>query len=179
MMAGCGFSVKIFEKYLNPINMILNDMDLSCVDQLKRNITDKRRIITSYDFFKFPFNKFPIPDLIFIDFNNFTLRKMDQWDEGLKNIKSPLLALTDSACYGFKFGNLKKYGFKSEMEYYYALSDEMNKRYGYGIEITFPFGPACIVLLVHGRTFKNIQCEYSEPIRIRIQTHNLEGFGLC
>lgn len=178
LMAGCGFSVRIFEKYLNPISMILNDMDPSCADQLKRNIIDKSKTITSYDFFEFPFPVSLSPDLTFIDFNNFTLRKMDQWDRGLKNIKSPLLTLTDSACYGFKFGNLKKYGFKSEMEYYSALSHEMSKRYGYGVEIVFPFGPACVVLLVRNKTFKRIQCESSEPIRIKIQTNFSEGFGL-
>lgn len=179
IMAGCGFSVKIFEKYLNPTNMVVNDMDQLCVDQLERNIKDKRKIITSYDFFKFPFNKFPIPDLTFIDFNNFTLRRIDQWDAALKKVESPLLVLADSACYGFKFGNLKKYNCESAIEYYEALSSEMNKRYGYGAEIIFPFGNACEVLLVRGRTFKNIKCENSEPIRIKIQTHDSEGFGLC
>lgn len=179
IMAGCGFSVKIFEKYLNPTNMILNDMDSSCVDQLKRNIIDKRKTITSYDFFKFPFNKFHTPDLTFIDFNNFTLRRIDQWDDGFKNIKSPILSLTDSACYGFKFGNLKKYGFESEMEYYHALSNEMQKRYSYGIKAIFPYGPACVILLIQGQKFKVIQREISEPIRIKIQTTLSEGFGLC
>lgn len=180
LMAGCGFGYKIFEKYLRPNYAVLNDMDSICVDILETNILKKNVDITPFNFLEFPFKSYPNPDFVFIDFNNFTLRRIDEWKEGLKKINSRLFAITDSACYGFKFGNLNKYGFTSEIDYYYAVDEIMRGNYGYAIESIFPFGPACLILMTNRNIKKihRIERETSQPIPIEITTYDSKGFGL-
>lgn len=69
-------------------------------------------------------------DLAMIDFDFFTLKKAEkEWSETLYNwgMASKYLIIVDGACFGFKFGNLKSYGCKTEENYYDLLNEYIKK----------------------------------------------------
>lgn len=182
LMAGCGFSGKILQKYLTPNNILFNDLDPRCIRVLQDNLTEYPNTrITAKDIFKFPFDKIKTPDLTFIDFNTFTLKRYQEWDLIFKKIKSETLVITDSACFGFKFGNLKAYDCGTPIDYYKKLDSYMWWKYNYSVQKIYPFGPACLVLMTNRIENGNMdQGEFDEcpskPIKIYIQ--NSKGFGL-
>lgn len=182
LMAGCGFSGKILQKYLTPDKILFNDLDPRCIKVLQNNLMNYSKTrITEKDIFKFPFENIPAPDLTFIDFNTFTLKRIQEWDDVLKKIKSQFLVITDSACFGFKFGNLKAYDCKIPADYYKKLDEWMWWKYGYYVREIYPFGPACLVLLSQDIKQANkgqgeIDEYPSTPIKIYIQ--DSKGFGL-
>ena len=65
-------------------------------------------------------------DLIFVDFNNFTLTQL-KWLQLLKSLitKTSMLIFSDSACFGFhRFPkNLKCYRVDNPQQYYFQLSE--------------------------------------------------------
>jgi hypothetical protein len=148
-MSGCGFSGRAIQKYLTN-NVVLNDMSVECFDVLNKNFT---KVLISNEELKksSSIKKF---DLSFLDFNNFTLKKIEKYDYLFTVInKSKYIILTDSACYGFKMGNLKRYGFKYEEEYYFKLSYYLKSKLSRVIQ----FGNAALVLLNHEKEFEKIE----------------------
>ena len=179
LMAGCGFSSRVFEKYLKPKTMLMNDIDPQCVDILLANFTARGQRILDANVFDFPFGNRSPAHFAFIDFNVFTIRRIDDWNGVFTRLKNQFVAITDSACYGFRFGNLDRYGARSDMDYYDALDKLMRDRYDYAVESIFPFGNACLVLMTSlTHQVHRIYTHPSEPVHIQIQTHNSEGFGL-
>ena len=138
--AGCGFSGRCIEKYITR-NFIANDMSEDCYRTLKNNFPNnqikKLEINQSSKLIK-------EVDLSFVDFNNFTLKKSDNV-LFLKKIieKSKYTIITDSACYGFRMGNLLKYGYENEKEYYLALAKKLDSHLSKVIQ----FGSAALLLL--------------------------------
>ncbi len=174
LMAGCGFSGKVLKKYLAPDKILFNDLDSRCVKVLQENFPKIK--VTEKDIFKFPFKRIETPDLTFIDFNTFTLKKAQEWDGVFKKIESRILVITDSACFGFKFGNLKAYDCETQIDYYRKLSKYMWDHYHFGIQDIFPFGPACLVLMYKAERSTEIKEHSSDSIKIFIQYS--KGFGL-
>lgn len=66
-------------------------------------------------------------NLISVDFNSFTLKRSDRWKGTLRRLSSlcHYLLIADSACYGFRMGNLQSYGVASPLAYYQLLEREM------------------------------------------------------
>jgi hypothetical protein len=142
-MAGSGFSGKLFEKEFPNSVLALNDLDSNSADILERNFPD------SYVFNKDVnelFDDCGSLNLVFIDFNNFTLKRSFIWKQLFEGIKCDKLLITDSACFGFKFGNLKSYKVNTQEEYYQALSKYF-VTWNFMIESVCIFGNAALVLL--------------------------------
>ena len=158
LMAGCGFSGKILEKYLES-ELHLNDLSPICCDILLENFPST--VVTNTDVFLIP--KSFLGDLVFIDFNNFTLNKVEYWEPLLRQIKSEYLMITDSACYGFKFGNLKAYGCSTKLCYYKLLGRYFEKK-GWDLHRVIIFGPAALVLFTRKKNKKPFLTETKEKL---------------
>jgi len=148
VMAGCGFSGRIFNKYLFPEKIILNDLDSTCVSILRENYTDKE--ITNQNIFDIDFQGI-IP---FIDFNNFTIKKSLFWESVFAHIKTDWALYTDSACYGFGMGNLKSYGVETEIEYYEKCVNPFISKYGFYVQAICNFGHASVILITKTKLSK-------------------------
>lgn len=167
LMAGCGFSSMIFQKYLKP-EIYMNDLSPVCVQILKSNFNKSR--ISNEDAFEWTSKKC---DLTFIDFNNFTLNRIPFWKPIFNKTQSPLFAFTDSAVYGFKFGNLSHYECKTIYEYYLKLNKAL-KPYKYFINHVWVFGPAAIVFCSKHKS--KLIVENTKNDRISINTR--KGFNI-
>ena len=122
-MAGCGFSVAVLKSVFPDSKLILNDWDKQCYENLKLNFPESS--IANEDI-----NKWELwgkVDLLFIDFNNFTLKRIDDWKPTILRLseKCKNLIITDSACFGFRMGNLKTYGVETPAQYYGLLEKEL------------------------------------------------------
>jgi len=125
VMAGCGFSGRLFQKYLNPSRLLLNDSDNICFRILSENFLHCD--IRMDDFRYLLLNNQTSADVVFVDFNSFTILDLCKYWRAFQTIrgKSRSLWLTDSAPYGFRFGNLDIYGCRTPMDYYNMVDQEM------------------------------------------------------
>ena len=153
VMAGCGFSASVFT-YHYPLALLkLNDLSEDCYRILKNNFPksncynmDANKVIQK-----------PV-DMAFVDFNNFTLKHIEKWEELWKRIRkfvNKYLMLTDSACYGFKFGNLNKcYQLVSKEAYYELLGKQLYKKIHMHLNIVVSFGNAAVLVFSHTKLEK-------------------------
>jgi len=123
-IARAGFWAAVFLNRWPNCNLILNESDDGCVKILRENFPHAR--VTSRDI-----NTWTPPesDLLLLDFDAFTLHKLGDHQHILERVTSTChyLAIAESACFGFKFGNLKHYKVEDEKEYYKLLNKTMEK----------------------------------------------------
>lgn len=109
--------------------LFLNDLDPDCVQILKDNFKDP----TQAEIFQGDARNliWRDVDLVFIDFNSFTIKSLNEWAPVLSDAAkhSKDLIVTDSASYGFNLGNLKHYGCKDQREYYEKVSTIFEEKF--------------------------------------------------
>jgi hypothetical protein len=171
-MAGCGFSAAVASSCFDIDKMYLNDFSEDCCSILKDNWGYCSEI-TNFDVRNWDP---PDCDLCFMDCDNFTYRKLENWWEVLGRFGKAChrLMVTDTACFAFKFGTLSKsYGVQSVEEYYWLLSKGL-ARVNLRVEMVGMFGFASVVLLGHGDP---TDIQFLEPIPIEVeQVGEMEGF---
>lgn len=126
LTAGLGFVSKVFEKYLNSEILILNDISLDCVEELKNNFDCKIYCLDANKFTNWCYNRLTV-----IDFNTFNILREE------KNIESLLtncqrfsqnLVISDTYCYSLRF-KLKENRKDLLTEYLEKVSELMLKKY--------------------------------------------------
>jgi hypothetical protein len=122
-----GFWGAVFLNHWPDCNLIMNESDTACFDILKKNFQNQNIQANDINLWEPPES-----DVFFLDFDAFTLRKLHQHIGPLERIAptTRFLMIADSACFGFKFGNIKHYGIKTEHEYYELLDKEMRSVLG-------------------------------------------------
>jgi hypothetical protein len=122
VMAGSGFSAKLMDKVLSPQVVWLNDFSLDCFNCLQHNF--KKAKITRKDANQIALrNRW---DLVFVDFNTFTLKHIHEWEGLLNGLRNKFrdLWFVDTASFASLFGQKsfeKAYGVLTLEEYYVAL----------------------------------------------------------
>lgn len=145
-MCGMGIGSSMLLRYLDPLYLECTDIDKNGLSYAK-NLLSNGKIYAADIFEKVKKDK--KWDLVFIDFNNFTLKKSDIWMPVLKRIveNTNWLLLTDSACFGYnKFPkNLKGYGVNYPEDYYKLVKDKIMKElYTFG---AYDYGNSSILVL--------------------------------
>jgi hypothetical protein len=165
LLGGCGFSAALIHHRFPRCELILNDRDPLCAEVLRTNFPEDRvhqKDILSWDF--------PQADLIWIDFNNFTLKRWGMWGDVLLKAavqSHDVLMWTDSACYGFRMGNLDAYGVRDPRGYYNLLNDQISPT-GMMLDLVIVFGGAAIIRANR----KSLQ----EPFEIRNAEHTIQVY---
>lgn len=147
-MAGCGFASRMFQYHWPECNLWLNDLSEQCYQVLDMNFNKVTEEVTRMDFLHLPEPKEKI-DLTFIDFNTFTIQKMNYWIPGFNNLlpHSENLCIIDSASYGFKFGNLQNYyRVNTPEDYYLKLGKIFQGRWGLNVRLAVDFFASTYVL---------------------------------
>lgn len=182
-IARAGFWSAVLLNYWPNCELIINENDNLCTEILEKNFP-KNKILKN-DIYTW---KMPTSDLVLLDFDDFTLKKSSKHKEVLKKIapKTKFLMVADNTCFGFKFGNMRHYGVKSEKEYYELLNKEM-KPYldGKKILAVSYFVNAAMILYGYGKK----EIEYISPSSLFLSRgnklykgstrYNMSGFGLC
>ena len=163
VMAGSGFSGKVFQNVFPKSKLILNDMDKKCFTVLKNNFPN----CTVYNSRAEDIEINKKIDLVFVDFNNFTLFrfKMGVWKlvmDRIHLIHPKYYLFTDSSCYQEKFGRFDR------VQYYEQLNKQLSKIYGLFISAVAMFGNAALVLLEYENKHF-IHQVISEPIYLRFK----------
>jgi len=148
VMGGIGESAGVWEQELSPETMLLNDLDEHCCKQLVGRYPDatvSNRDAKAWDW--------PPADLVFIDFNCFTLRQVDEWAVVFERLARTARwgLVTDSCCYGFKFGaraSWRRYA-DSEAGYWALLERTFWNRFGLGLRAASRFSNAAFLLFDH------------------------------
>jgi len=141
-IARAGFWSAGFRNVWPNCQLHINEFEKECIPVLERNFPDDK--ITHFDIDK----KAVHCDLAFLDFDDFTLKKLEQYFHRIiswSNICKYFI-IADSACFGFKFGNMKHYGIKTEEEYYFLLSDTLEAHIGKRVTVVSKFNNSAIVL---------------------------------
>lgn len=169
-MAGSGFSTAVMRQYFVDASFHLNDLSSECRAVLTENYP--HFAVTGEDVTQW---QPPNCDLIFLDFNNFTLKRLSYWKAALERASqsSGWLMFTDSACYGFAMGTLGSYGLSSSNQYYYKLGQDLREILGRGIRAVCGFGHAAVVLMAP--VGLDAECSYLEPANLLVD--RIEGFG--
>lgn len=181
VMAGSGFSGKILQKRFPGVDLHLNDLSEVCVDCLNANFKKEYLLAQISQGYAHEVKANFKPDMIFADFNDFTLRKMDNWravfEAAVKQDPSYFM-FTDSASYGFKFKkNLAAYGVDTPEEYYQHLEYVLYEEYELLIDRVCIFGNAALVLTSRHRYHRpEIRFMDSESIKMSIQKEG--GLGV-
>jgi len=170
-MAGCGFSAAQFASLWPKAKLTLNDFDEQCANVLRDNFPEcdvYQEDVRIWDM--------PRVDLCFIDFNNFTLKRLGDWKDYLKVASSRCrwLIFADAASYGFHMGNLKVYGVNSPEDYYRKLNGALYKTTKKRIVAVSIFGNAALVFCRRSPKVKIAFVDYGVPLAIRW----IKGFGL-
>ena len=171
LLAGCGFSGRMIQHYLQPDILRLNDLDIGCADILRDNFPKAK--VTQKDAHAYSWGN-QKSDLTWFDFNTFTLAHWGDWVADLHRAgeHSEYLMAIDSACYGFRFGNLPRYGCQTEADYYDRMALKY-KEIGFGLIQVAKFGNAAILLSKRKSRKKWAFVESaSAPMDVK------EGFGL-
>lgn len=147
LMAGSGFSGKIFQIRFPNAQLLLNDLSEDCANSLIENFQNARIQNTFAHLVQSDFSA----DLVFIDFNNLTMMRFDDWKEVFDTVykwNPKYYMYTDSACYGFKFvKNLTAYGVETKEQYYEkVVAPRLLKDYGWYIHRVCIFGNAALIL---------------------------------
>ncbi len=163
VMAGSGFSGKVFLDVFPKLKLILNDLDKKCFGVLKNNFP----MCDVYNRKAEDIEISETPDLVFVDFNNFTLFrfKMGVWKlimDRINSIHPKYYLFTDSSCYQEKFGKFDC------VLYYEQLSEYLSKRYGLVIISVAMFGNAALVLTEY-KIVSSITKVKSKPIHLRFR----------
>lgn len=146
VMAGCGFASRMFQYHWPGCRLHLNDLSERCAAVLRMNFPDAH--ITQLDFLRMDEPEEDL-DLLFIDFNTFTIQKINHWIEGFSTLLPHCqnLCIIDSASYGFKFGNLEKYyKVQTPEEYYEKLGAVFRKKWGLNVRLAVDFFASAYVL---------------------------------
>ena len=122
-MCGVGLGSSVLVKYLSPKYLRCSDISPESATLLKtRNFQADVRTMDIWE----GAGADDYWDLIFVDFNNFTLTQL-KWLQLLKSLitKTSMLIFSDSACFGFhRFPkNLKCYRVDNPQQYYFQLSE--------------------------------------------------------
>jgi len=137
MMAGLGFSAKLVSSIQDLNEIWLNDKDEFCTTSLAINFANevgKEIMITQSDVLDL--KVVGRWDVIFIDFNTFSMKRWNEWLRLWGNVKGKFrnLWLTDTACYVWtKFGAQtfeKCFGFKSLEQYCQSFSNLIKSTLG-------------------------------------------------
>ena len=144
-IARSGFWGAVFRNRWEDCTLHLNEQDTTCVSVLQRNFPDDK--ITTHDIHEWTPKQC---DLSLLDFDHFTLRILDQWKDVLIKwceATDKYFIIADGACFGFKFGNMKHYGIKTDEEYYYLLDEAMKEFLNKRITVVSKFTNAATILL--------------------------------
>jgi hypothetical protein len=161
LLAGCGFTGKFLEKYLQ-CELVLNDKSQDCCSVLKQNFPS--HIILNKDIREIEQEYYR--ELVLLDFNKLTSKHIYKWDAVFKKtVNSTLLITQDSACYGIKFGNMLHYHCDTIEEYYQKLDNIYQNEYGWNIHIISNFGRSALLLLKRERTMV-IEYNKAKPMYI-------------
>ena len=146
-IARIGFWGAVFLERWPDCDLLLNEEDEVCVDLLQKSFPKAR--VESNDLNSWVPDK---SDLLLLDFDAFTLRKLDQHRDILNRLSSTChsLIIAESACFGFKFGNLRHYNVQTEREYYYLLDKSLAKTTGKRVAAVSKFMNAAMVLFDRG-----------------------------
>jgi len=166
-IARSGFWGAVFRYRWPDCSLHLNELDKACLPVLKRNFPNDK--VTSYDIHKWAPKSC---DLTLLDFDHFTLRILDQWKDVLMSWEDTCkyFIIADGACFGFKFGNMKHYGIKTDKEYYYLLDEAFKKFLNKRITVVSKFTNAATILLKSVRRGKDIK--FIEPSNIPLRKGN-------
>jgi hypothetical protein len=149
LMAGSGFSGKVFKSIFPDSFLVLNDISEDCYNCLKYNFPDDFVLNCSAEDVDLDFN----PDLVFIDFNTLTFKKKNDFLPLFKKIekwKPKYFIFADSAVYGFKFKkNLDSYSIKCKYEYFIDIWGGYLKEIGQTLYRVCDFGNAALILSVN------------------------------
>lgn len=184
-MAGCGFTGRILEARWPSSQLWLNDLDPTCFKLLSHNFPNSK--VTNLPVQDLKRGEGEV-DLLFMDFNSFTVRKMKFWIDVLNRISEinpKEFILVDSASYAFKFGNnpgysnvgfLTSYGLKDFWDYYGLLDERLKEGWGWCIHNIAPFRNAAVIHSkkeINGGEIRELK---SQPITFKIFSH--KGFGI-
>ena len=148
-IARSGFWGAVFRNRWADCKLHFNEQDATCMEVLKRNFPEDR--ITSHNIHKWAPKSC---DLSLLDFDHFTLRMLDQWKDVLikwSEATTKYFIIADGACFGFKFGNMKHYGIKTDEEYYYLLDEAMKPFLNRSITVVSKFSNAATILVENRR----------------------------
>jgi hypothetical protein len=169
-IARAGFWSALFQHLWPGIKLHLNESEDCCLSVLRSNFPKVK--ITSHDVCNW---SPPKCDFAFLDFDDFTIRKLDRFRsalEGFSKVCDRLLFI-DSACYGFKFGTLKHYGVEKEQDYYELLQGVLGFT-GMRVVAVSKFSNAAAVLLQPG---KKRSIKFLEPSNLSVYRGE-KGFGV-
>jgi hypothetical protein len=180
MMAGSGFSVKLIDKLFAPSKVWVNDFSAECFDCLNHNFGKGSFEITQGDANQIILkNKW---DLVFVDFNTFTLNHMDRWAGLFNSLKGKFrdLWFVDTACFSSLFGEKRfEQAYRvSSLKEYYELLGEILKIYKIYI-----YRVACFnnkkAAVVHAKSYyqKSFDLDYIDD-NVQIQMSKNKGFDL-
>jgi len=144
-IARAGFWGAIFKERWPNCDLLLNEEDQECADMLRDNFADDIKIESHSLADWVP----EVSDLILLDFDAFTLKKLGE-HQGILERLSPAckyMIIAESACFGFKFGNIKHYGVETEEEYYALVDAQLYPVTGKSVLAVSKFCNAAMVLL--------------------------------
>lgn len=169
-MAGCGFSAAVMINRYPRASLVLNDYSEECCQVLRLNYPGSA--VSCCDVRGW---QPPDCDLAFLDFNSFSLLKWRPWGEALLacNRVSRYLLLTDSASFGFRFGNLPRYGVHNPEDYYFRLQEELGLP-GKSLRAVSIFGNAALVLFGPIRSGQSVEFVGDSDLTVS----RVQGFGL-
>lgn len=139
-----GFWGAVFRNRWPDCKLILNEFDETCHGVLNDNFPNDEILANDFETWV-P----PKCDILIYDFDAFTLKKLDQHANIIKNA-SPnckYMIIAESACFGFKFGNIKHYGVDKEEDYYQLVNDKLQPLTGKSVIAVSKFSNAAMVLL--------------------------------
>jgi hypothetical protein len=150
-IARAGFWAALFKYKWPDCVLHLNEKETKCNVVLKRNFPNVK--ITNNDVTLWAPKKC---DIAMLDFDNFTLRTISKWENILISWEKSCqhLLFVDSACFGFKFGNMKHYGIETDEAYYYLLNESLKKILNKRITVVSKFVNAATILLEESKTDK-------------------------
>jgi hypothetical protein len=152
-MAGVGLASLLFQKYLKPSVLMINDISNECANVWEINNIGNVR--TTLDAKLIMENKEEW-DLSMTDFNTFSAKKSVDWLVPLHNFfqKNKYMVWTDTANFGFRFTkNLQSYGISSPIEYYENLAQTISGEKGH-LAAVFSHVNAAVILLKRNRSRK-------------------------
>jgi len=143
-IARAGFWGAVFRNRWPKCKLLMNGEKEDCIRVLKQNFPQDRHVQKNIKHWC-P----PVSDLAILDFDKFTLKKMDQWERVLSTwaARTQHFIFVDGACFGFKFGTLKSYNISNPNEYYYLLNERLKKIISKRIVAVSAFGNAATILM--------------------------------
>lgn len=153
-IARSGFWGCVFLEQWPDCDLVLNDEDEDCAKLLQENFPNTS--IESYDLDEW---NPEYCDVIILDFDAFTLRKLETHKKAIVKAsnKCDWLIIADSAPFGFKFGNLRHYGVETAEEYFELLDSKLESLLGKNVVGVSSFVNAAMVLFGNREVEKSIE----------------------